>query len=67
MAATDTSVLAGPRGLTRVRSRLKEARLPLIPVIILAGLLILGIGSDVIAPFDPTESNLKTRTIAPFT
>ena len=67
MVATDTTVLAGPRGLTRVRSRLKEARLPWIPVIILSGLLILGIGADVIAPFDPTESNLKTRTIAPFT
>ena len=67
MAATDTSVLAGPRGLTRVRSRLKEARLPWIPVIILAALLILGLGADVIAPFDPTDSNLRARTIAPFT
>ena len=67
MAATDASVLAEPRGLTRVRSHLREARVPWIPVVILVGLLVLGLGADVLAPFDPTDSNLKTRTIAPFT
>ena len=67
MAGSDTSVLAGPSGLTRMRGRLKEARVPWIPAIILAGLLILGIGADLVAPFDPTESNLRAKKIEPFT
>ncbi len=56
MAASDTSVLAGPSGLTRVRGQLKEARVPWIPAIILAGLLILGIGADLLAPLTPPRA-----------
>ncbi|MFQ6028092.1 MAG: ABC transporter permease [Dehalococcoidia bacterium] len=67
MALADPSVLASPGGLAGVRSRVREARLPWIPIMVLITLLILGIGADLLAPYDPTDSNLKSKSITPFT
>ena len=49
------------------RQRIKEARLPWVPMAIVILVLILGIFSELIAPFDPEASNLKARVIPPFT
>ena len=58
MAAADTVVLAEPGGISAVR-RLRDARLPWIPIVILAALVVLGLGADVIAPYDPTKTDIK--------
>ena len=59
MAAADTVVLAEPGGISAVRRRLREARLPWIPIVILGALVVLGLGADVIAPYDPTKNDIK--------
>lgn len=67
--AADTAILVQPSSIARVRRRLREARLPWIPVFILGAVVILGIGADVIAPYDPTETNIHIggrNIIAPF-
>jgi peptide/nickel transport system permease protein len=67
MAAVDPSILVRPGQLDRIRTFLGEARFPWLPVVILAALLILGLGANVIAPFDPTDNDLRSRAIPPFT
>ena len=67
--AANTAILVRPSSIAQVRRLLREARLPWIPVLILAAVVILGIGADVIAPYDPTETNIQIggrNIIAPF-
>ena len=66
MAVTDTNVLQ-MTSTASWRQRIKEARLPWVPMAIIILVLILGIFSELIAPFDPEASNLKARVIPPFT
>ena len=70
MAAADTVVLVESGGIAGFRRRLGEARLPWIPILILSVLVILAVGADVIAPYNPTETNILVggrNIIAPFT
>ena len=70
MAAADTVVLVESGGIAGFRRRLGEARLPWIPILILSALVILAVGADVIAPYNPTETNILIggrNIIAPFT
>ena len=41
-------------------------RLPLIPIFILGGVVILGIFANLIAPHDPADANLRERNLPPF-
>lgn len=41
-------------------------RLPLIPIFLLGGVVILGIFANLIAPHDPTDGNLRERNLPPF-
>jgi|TARA_Y100000588_G_scaffold91449_1_gene98761 peptide/nickel transport system permease protein len=66
VAVTDTNVLQ-MTSTASWRQRIKEARLPWVPMAIIILVLILGIFSELIAPFDPEASNLKARVIPPFT
>jgi len=66
VAVTDTNVLQ-MTSTASWRQRIKEARLPWMPMAIIILVLILGIFSELIAPFDPEASNLKARVIPPFT
>ena len=66
MAVTDTNVLQ-MTSTASWRQRIKEARLPWVPMAIIILVLILGIFSELIDPFDPEASNLKARVIPPFT
>ncbi|MBO54849.1 MAG: peptide ABC transporter permease [Dehalococcoidia bacterium] len=66
MAVTESNVLEIKSSATW-RQRIREARLPWIPIVVILLVLIFGIFSELIAPFDPEESNLKARVIPPFT
>jgi len=49
--------------------KIKELRLPWIPLVVLVSILVLAAGADLIAPHDPTPSTAKTimyRLIPPF-
>ncbi len=41
-------------------------RLPLIPIFLLGGVVILGLFANLIAPHDPTDGNLRERNLPPF-
>jgi len=58
VANADVVVLAEPGGIRAVRHRLREARLPWIPILILVALVVLGLGADVIAPYNPTKTDI---------
>jgi len=66
VAVTESNVLEIKSSATW-RQRIREARLPWIPIVVILLVLIFGIFSELIAPFDPEESNLKARVIPPFT
>ena len=46
--------------------RLRELRLPWIPVIVITVLVILAVFADVLAPHDPRDQNLRDARTAPF-
>ena len=66
MAVADTTIPVRPSGFAGFRHRLRELRLPWIPIIVLSAIVVLAIGADVIAPRDPTENNIRVRLVAPF-
>ena len=41
-------------------------RLPIIPIIILGGVVVVGVLANLIAPHDPTDGNLRERNLPPF-
>ena len=41
-------------------------RLPIIPIIILGGVVVVGVLANFIAPHDPTDGNLRERNLPPF-
>ncbi len=41
-------------------------RLPIIPIILLGGVLVVGIFANLIAPHDPVDGNLRERNLPPF-
>ena len=41
-------------------------RLPIIPIIILGGVVVVGVLANLIAPHDPTDGNLRVRNLPPF-
>ena len=41
-------------------------RLPIIPMIILGGVVVVGVFANFIAPHDPTDGNLRERNLPPF-
>ena len=55
------------RPVDRLRTYWRASRrLPIIPMILLGGVLILGIFANLIAPHDPTDGNLRERNLPPF-
>ena len=44
MATADTAILAGQSGVTSVRRRIRQAKLPWVPIVILAALVLLAFG-----------------------
>ena len=41
-------------------------RLPIIPIIVLGGVVVVGVFANFIAPHDPTDGNLRERNLPPF-
>lgn len=55
------------RPLNRAFSIWRTARrLPLIPMFLLGGVVVLGVFANLIAPHDPTDGNLRERLLPPF-
>jgi peptide/nickel transport system permease protein len=67
VAAADTTVLVLGGGLSRFRGRLRELRLPWIPLIVLTVILVCAIFANIIAPHDPRDNNIRSRLRPPFT
>ncbi len=66
MAVADTTVEIQPGGVAALVRRMREARLPWTPIIVLFVIIVLAIGANVIAPHDPTENNIAIRLTPPF-
>ncbi|MCZ6614934.1 MAG: ABC transporter permease [Chloroflexi bacterium] len=65
MAVADTTVLAQPGAVARFRERVRELRLPWIPIVILSIVPIVALSADVIAPHDPRANDVSIRLTAP--
>lgn len=67
MATIESTVLSQPQGMAGFLHRIRELRLPLIPVLILALIVFLAVFANLIAPHDPKELDILGRMIPPFT
>lgn len=54
------------KGLIAIVGRLLKARLPWVPIIIMAVVVICAIFAPLLAPHDPSEINIGVRKLAPF-
>lgn len=67
MAVADTTFREQPSGgVARFRHRVRELRLPWVPIIILSTVLFAAAFADVISPHDPTANDITNRLVAPF-
>ncbi len=64
--ATVETVISQPGGLTGFRTKVREMRLPWIPLSILGFIVFLAIFAPLLSPHDPTDNNIRNRLAAPF-
>ncbi len=66
MAADSTTTLLGVRPPLSLRQRLRDARLPWIPLAVLALILFCAIFANLIAPHDPRDNDVVNKLQPPF-
>ena len=64
MATADT-VLAQPQGIAGVRAKVRELRLPWVPIVILSIILFMAIFANLLAPHNPKKNNILNRLSPP--
>ena len=66
MVVAESTIPVQPSGINRVRLRIRELRLPWVPIIVLGALLFVAATADLISPHDPTKNNIVARLTPPF-
>ncbi len=67
MAADNAALVLGERAKPSVQQRLREARLPWIPISILLVIAFCAIFANLISPFDPRDNDVRNKLEPPFT
>ncbi len=67
MAAETPALVLDQRSPTGLRQRIRDARLPWIPLVILFVVLFCAIFANLIAPHDPRDNDVRDKLVAPFT
>ena len=67
MAAQNPALILDDRPSAGLRQKIRDARLPWIPIAILAVIAFCAIFANLIAPYDPRDNDVRNKLQAPFT